>query len=104
MIRDFSRKLLKIIFLSLLLLAGLAIGDPASAAGRWTIPELITQEEAFARTPFIVADRSGTVHAVWSMSTADPTNEQGLDTIMYARFQDGQWSDFGSIKTIRFTF
>lgn len=76
----------------LIFLLGLVIAATTSAAGRWASPEIIANDGAFAFTPFLVADRGGVVHAVWSTSTVRPNDELGLDTIMYARRENGQWS------------
>lgn len=60
--------------------------------GQWIPSKLISNDKSFATVPFLVADRSGVIHAVWSQSTLKPNDELALDTIMYARFVNGQWS------------
>lgn len=90
---NYSGRYLNSLILVLLLFTGHVSMVSAQATGPWTSPESITHDGAFASTPFLVADRSGVVHAVWSRSTLDPSSELGLDTVMYARLEGGQWSE-----------
>jgi len=70
---------------------------PALAQNRgWTTPVPISSSSEIAWNPAIVADTEGQVHVVW---TSDPTRTQGNrgDSVLYAKWSNGSWSEPNSI-------
>ena len=73
------------LLLALLAVALLGIGT-ARAVSPWSEPVVLNQQDA--ATPFLLADSSGTLHALWG--GAGLNGEKGA--IFYRRLVDGVWS------------